>query len=400
MKKSIDQVDVKGKTVLLRADFNVPVENGEIQDDRRIRETLPTIRAILDRGGKVVAMSHLGRPKEDEFDPQWSLAPIARRLGELLGKPVAFPSAGDCSGPIDDAVKTLPAGAALLLENLRFHKGEKTGDTAFAAKIAPLGDIYCNDAFGTSHRADASMVALPTLMKGKPRVCGLLVKKEIAAFARALDKPAKPFVVVLGGAKASDKIPVVEHLLPRADAVLVGGAMAYTFLAALGRQTGESKVERDRLHDCKRILEKAASLKCDLMLPVDHVCSTEFSRTAGDIDVCEESIRPGFFGLDIGPVTQSRFARAIENARTVVWNGPMGVFEWAPFAVGTQQVALAMAVATTRGAVTILGGGETASAAEKFGVADKVTHVSTGGGASLDVMAGKPLPALEVLDDA
>lgn len=399
-KKNIAQVDVAGKRVLIRVDFNVPIENGRITDDRRIRAALPTIRSVIDRGGRAILMSHLGRPEGTGFVPEESLRPCADRLSELLGKPVLFPS-NDC---VDEkaaaAVAALRDGEVLLLENLRFHKGEKKGDPAFAAKLAAYGDIYVNDAFGTCHRPDASMVAVPQAMAGKPRVVGFLVEKEIRYLSEALARPAKPFVVVLGGAKVSDKIGAIEHLLPKADTLLVGGAMAYTFLAALGRRVGNSRVENDRLNDAKRMLEAAARAKCDLVLPTDHVCSTQFSEDAGQIQVFEENIRDGYMGLDIGPKTQTRFALALKKARTAVWNGPVGVFEWAPFAAGTRVVARAMADATAAGATTIVGGGDTAAAVEKFNLAESFSHVSTGGGASLEMLEGKKFQSVELLDNA
>lgn len=399
-KKNIAQVDVAGKRVLIRVDFNVPIENGRITDDRRIRAALPTIKSVIDRGGRAILMSHLGRPEGTGFVPEESLRPCADRLSELLGKPVLFPS-NDC---VDEkaaaAVAALRDGEVLLLENLRFHKGEKKGDPAFAAKLAAYGDIYVNDAFGTCHRPDASMVAVPQAMAGKPRVVGFLVEKEIRYLSEALARPAKPFVVVLGGAKVSDKIGAIEHLLPKADTLLVGGAMAYTFLAALGRRVGNSRVENDRLNDAKRMLEAAARAKCDLVLPTDHVCSTQFSEDAGQIQVFEENIRDGYMGLDIGPKTQTRFALALKKARTAVWNGPVGVFEWAPFAAGTRVVARAMADATAAGATTIVGGGDTAAAVEKFNLAESFSHVSTGGGASLEMLEGKKFQSVELLDNA
>ncbi len=399
-KKTIAQVDVAGRRVLVRVDFNVPIEGGQITDDRRIRAALPTIRSVIDRGGRAILMSHLGRPEGTGYVPEESLKPCAERLSELLGRPVLFPS-NDC---VDEraaaAVAALRDGEVLLLENLRFHKGEKKGDAAFAAKLAAYGDVYVNDAFGTCHRPDASMVAVPLAMAGKPRVVGFLVEKEIRFLSEALAKPAKPFVVVLGGAKVSDKIGAIEHLLPRADTLLVGGAMAYTFLAALGRRVGDSRVENDRLNDARRMLEAAAKARCELVLPVDHVCSTQFSEDAGQIQVFEENIKDGFMGLDIGPKTQTRFGLALKKARTAVWNGPMGVFEWAPFAAGTRVVARAMADATAAGATTIVGGGDTAAAVEKFNLTSSFSHVSTGGGASLEMLEGRKFQSVELLDNA
>jgi phosphoglycerate kinase len=399
-KKNITAVPVSGKRVLIRVDFNVPLEEGRITDDRRIREALPTIKNVLDRGGSTVLMSHLGRPEGKGVEPEFTLKPAAERLAQLLGKPVAFPSA-DC---VDDAaaaaVKAMKPGDVVLLENLRFHKAEKKGDPAFAAKLAAYGDIYCNDAFGTCHRPEASMVAVPKAMAGRPRVVGLLVEKELKYLTDAVATPKKPFVVVLGGAKVSDKMAAIENLLPKADALIVGGAMAYTFLKALGRRVGTSRVEEDRLGDARRALDLAATLKAELLLPVDHVCSTVFAESGGTIEVCDENIKDGMMGLDIGPKTRARFAAILAKAGTIVWNGPMGVFEWPPFAVGTQQVAKAIADATAKGAVSIVGGGDSAAAVDKFGLASKMSHVSTGGGASLEMLEGKKFESVELLDNA
>ncbi len=399
-KKSISQTDVAGKRVLVRVDFNVPLKDGVISDDRRIVSALPTIKSILDRGGSAVLISHLGRPAGDGYEHAFSLEPVAARLGELLGIPVAFPSHDCTDDAAKAAVEALKPGEVVLLENLRFHKGEKAENEAFAAKLAGYGDVYVNDAFGTCHRHDASMVALPMAMAGKPRVVGLLVEKEIAYLQDAIKDPAKPFVVVLGGAKVSDKIGAIENLLPRADDICVGGAMAYTFLAALGQEVGESRVERDYLKQANEILEKAAHLGTNLHLPADHVCSTQFLEDAGDIEVFADSIKAGFMGLDIGPETQGNYAEVIRKGKTIVWNGPMGVFEWVPFRVGTEQVAKAIAYATEHGATSIVGGGDSAAAVDAFGLADKFSHVSTGGGASLAMLEGKPFKAVDVLDDA
>ena len=397
-KKTIANIDVSGKRVLIRVDFNVPIDGGVIGDDRRIASAIPTIKSVISRGGKAILMSHLGRPEGTGFQAEDSLKPCAEHLSKLLGQPVAFPS-NDCTDA-GAAVAAMKNGDVLLLENLRFHKAEKKGDAAFAAKLAAYGDIYVNDAFGTSHRPDASMVAVPKAMAGKPRVSGLLVEKEIKFLAEALAKPAKPFVVVLGGAKVSDKMACIENLLPKADAVLVGGAMAYTFLKALGRKVGNSRVEEDRLSDAKRMLELAAKLKCDLLLPTDHVCGDSFSESPADIEVFDGDIKDGFMGLDIGPNTQTKYALTLRKAKTIVWNGPMGVFEWKAFATGTQQVAKAIAAATTGGAVSIVGGGDSAAAVEQFGVANQMTHVSTGGGASLEMLEGKKFESVDLLDEA
>ena len=399
-KKTIAQVDPAGKRVLVRVDFNVPLSGSTIDDDRRITAALPTIKSITDRGGKAILMSHLGRPQGKGYESASSLEPVAKKLSELLGKPVAFPSQDCTDDAAAKAVESMNDGDVLLLENLRFQPGEKTGDTRLATTLAAYGDIYVNDAFGTCHRDDASMVAVPRAMGSKPRVIGLLVEKEMKYLSEHLKNPAHPFVVILGGAKVSDKLGAVERLLPDADAVLVGGSMAYTFLAALGKRVGTSKIESNKTAEAKRAIDEAARLKADLHLPIDHVCSTQFAASAGEIEVFEEHIKDGFMGLDIGPRTQVDFADEIRKAKTIVWNGPMGVFEWAPFRVGTQQVARAIAEATDNGAVSIVGGGDSAAAVEKFGLADRMSHVSTGGGASLAMLAGDPMPALDEVEDA
>jgi len=397
-KKNIAAVDVSGKRVFVRVDFNVPIESGAITDDRRIRAALPTIKSITDRGGKAVLASHLGRPEGNGFEADFSLAPTAKRLGELLGKPVVFPSNDCIDAASDAAVAAMKNGDVLLLENVRFHKAEKKGDPAFAAKLAHGADVYCNDAFGTCHRPEASMVAVAKSLGTKPKVAGFLVEKEIKYLAGVLALPAKPFVVVLGGAKVSDKMACIDNLLPKADHILIGGAMAYTFIKALGKGVGSSRVESDRIADAKKTLELAAKLKCQLHLPVDHVCNTEFSEH-GDIEVFEE-IKDGYMGLDIGPKTQTNFALLIGKAKTVVWNGPMGVFEMSPFAVGTKSIARAMVDATKKGATTIVGGGDSAAAVEQMRLAEGFSHVSTGGGASLEMLEGKKFESVDVLDNA
>ncbi len=400
-KKTIESVDVAGKRALIRVDFNVPLDGGRITDDRRIRSALPTIRSVLDRGGSVVLMSHLGRPEGSGYESKYSLEPVALRLGELLERDVAFPSRDCVDEAAASAAKGLTPGGVVLLENLRFHSAEKKGGAEFAAKLASYGDVYVNDAFGTCHRADASMVAVPEAMADRPRVVGFLVEKEVRFLSQVVAQPAKPFVVVLGGAKVSDKMAAIENLLPKADALLVGGAMAYTFLAAMGKDVGGSRVETDRLEDAKRAIDLAQKLDAELHLPTDHVSGKAFADNGGgDIEVHGEHFPAGFMGLDIGPDTQVLYSRIIGKAKTVVWNGPMGVFEWRAFSVGTSTVAKAMARATEAGATTIVGGGDSAAAAEKFGVAEKVSHVSTGGGASLEMLEGKSFRAVELLDEA
>jgi phosphoglycerate kinase len=399
-KQTIAALDPAGKAVLVRVDFNVPQDDsGAITDDRRIRMALPTIRSIIDRGGKAILMSHLGRPGGKGFESEFSLAPVATRLGELLGTPVEL--AGDTGGS-DSAAKAqaLPAGGVLVLENVRFNKGEKKGDDpAYVAGLAGLADAYVNDAFGTCHRTEASMHAVPVAMKaqGKAAVSGFLVEKEIRYLADAIHAPQRPFVAILGGKKVSDKIAVIENLLAICDHVLIGGAMAYTFSLAQGGQTGTSLVEPDKVELAKSLLAKG---KEKLVLPVDTHCADDFSGTATKKIVPAGEIPDGFEGLDIGPETARRYGAIIRGAGTVVWNGPMGVFEMPPFDAGTKAVADAVADATANGAITIIGGGDSAAAVEQLGYADRVSHVSTGGGASLEMLEGKAFETVAVLDDA
>ena len=392
-KKTIADVDVANKRVLMRVDFNVPLQDGTITDDRRIRMALPSIQSVLDRGGSVVLMSHLGRPKGEGPEPAFSLKPVAARLGELLSKPVAF--ASDCVG---DEAKTkaaqLKPGDVLLLENLRFHKAEKKGDPAFAQQLADLADVYCNDAFGTCHREDASMVAVPRAMKaaGKPCVVGFLVQKEIQYLKDTIDNPQRPFVAILGGKKVSDKIGVIDNLLKICDRIIIGGAMSYTFFVAQGRKVGKSLVETDFVDRARAMLEAGGD---KIMLPVDVHAADAFSADANK-KVFEGDIDDNYEGLDIGPKTRELYANAIRGAKTVVWNGPMGVFEMPPFDAGTRAVAEAVAASD---AVSVIGGGDSAAAIEQFGLADKVSHVSTGGGASLEMLEGKKFTSVELLDE-
>lgn len=401
-KKNIGQVNVSGQRVLMRVDFNVPLKDGHVADDLRIRMAVPSIKNVIDRptgGGRLILMSHLGRPSGGGYEPEFSLEPAAKRLSELLGKPVKFPSHDCIDGASTAAANMLQNGEVMLLENLRCHKAEQKGNPEFAAKLAAMGDIYCNDAFGTCHRADASMVAVPKAMPGKPRVCGFLVEKEIKYLSDALSSPKRPFVVVLGGAKVSDKLPAIEFLLPKADSIIIGGAMAYTFLKAQGRNVGASRVEEDRLADAKRILDLAASLGKTIHLPSDHVCADKFEEAAKPTPASGD-IPAGFMGLDIGPATRAAYTSTLLAAKTIVWNGPMGVFEWPSFADGTKSVAQALVDATRAGAVTIVGGGDSAAAAEEFGIADKLSHVSTGGGASLEMLSGHAFESVALLDEA
>ena len=403
LKRRIDSVPVTGRKVLVRVDYNVPVEAGRIGDDRRIKASLPTLRSVLERGGSLVLMSHLGRPEGKGFEAADSLEPCARRLAELLGPlaphGVVVPGK-DCTDEASAAaVASLAPGGVLLLENLRFHKGEKKGDPAFAARLASYGDLYVNDAFGTSHRTDASMYAVPLAMAGKPRVAGFLLDAELEYLMARLESPARPFVAALGGAKVSDKLLAIERLLATCDTVLVGGAMAYTLLKARGLGTGSSLVEPDMAETAKAILAKASApgARCRLLLPVDHVCGERLAAGVATRTV-EGEIPAGWMGLDIGPKTEALFSAAVAEAKTFVWNGPMGVFETRPFDRGTRALAEAAAAATARGTVTIAGGGDTAAAIEEFGYASRFSHVSTGGGASLEVLEGKHLTCLDALD--
>jgi 3-phosphoglycerate kinase len=393
-KKTVAQMDVKGKRVLVRVDFNVPLEGERVTDDRRIRSALPTIKSIVDRGGKAILMSHLGRPKSGP-EKKFSLKPAAEKLSELLGKPVKL--AADSVGPAAEAaVAGMKEGDVVLLENTRFHKEEEKNDAGFAGQLASLGDLYVNDAFGTAHREHASTYGVPEKLGAGKRGMGFLIEKELKFLGDAVEKPARPFVAILGGAKVSDKIAVIENLLSKADTILIGGAMAYTFFLAQGKKVGNSLSEKDKVELAKSLIEKAGS---KLVLPVDTVISDKMTDDA-QTRVVEGDIPEGMEGFDIGPKTAKLFAEKISAAKTVVWNGPMGVFEKKPFVNGTKVVAEALAAATAKGAVTIIGGGDSAAAIEEFGLADKVSHVSTGGGASLEFMEGKGFACLDILDNA
>lgn len=393
-KKSISAVDCQGKVVLMRVDFNVPQDDsGAITDDRRIRMALPSIESVISRGGKLVLMSHLGRPKGKGPEPEFTLKPAADRLGELLGKPVAF--AGDTVGPeAEAAVKALKDGDVLVLENVRFNPGEKIGCSEFAGTLASWADIYCNDAFGTCHREEASMVAVPLAMGDKPKTVGFLVEKEIKYLSDTIANPARPFVAILGGAKVSDKINVINNLLTVCDKVIIGGAMAYTFALAQGGKTGKSLVEKDKVDLAKELIAKGGD---KLVLPIDTHCGDDFNANCNKQVVAAGEIPDGWEGLDIGPKSAEKFAEIVRSAKTVVWNGPMGVFEMPPFDQGT--VAVAKAIADSD-AVSIIGGGDSAAAVEVLGFADSVTHVSTGGGASLQMLEGEKFKAVEILDEA
>lgn len=393
-KKTIANVDVAGKKVLIRVDFNVPLdENGNITDDRRIRMALPTIESVLERGGQVVLMSHLGRPK-NEPDAKYSLKPAAVRLGELLPNAKVDFATDSVGADAEAKVAALTDGNVVVLENLRFQAGEKKGDAEFAAKLASFADVYVNDAFGTCHRADASMVAVPEAMAGKPRVCGFLVEKEIKYLTDAISAPQRPFVAILGGAKVSDKIMVIKNLLGICDKVLIGGAMAYTFSLAQGGKVGGSLVEPDKVELANELLASGGD---KLVLPIDTHCGDAFSSDCNKEIVAAGEISDGFEGLDIGPKTAEMYANLVKDAKTVVWNGPMGVCEMPPFDAGTKAVAEAIAASDS---ISIIGGGDSAAAIQKLGFADKVSHVSTGGGASLAMLEGQKFAAVELLDEA
>lgn len=393
-KKTIADVDVAGKRVLMRVDFNVPLKDGAITDDRRIAMALPTINSVLERGGSVVLMSHLGRPKGTGKEDGLSLEPAAERLGELLGKPVEM--APCCvGGAVKQMAEGLNPGGVLMLENLRFHKEEKAGDEHFARQLASLGDVYCNNAFGTCHREHASMYGTPKQMKadGKPAVVGFLVEKEIEYLGNVLANPERPFVAILGGAKVSDKINVIDNLLGICDQVLIGGAMAYTFSLAQGGKVGKSLVEPDKTDLALQLIEKGGD---KLVLPTDTHCGNDFSSDCEKMVVKSGFIPDSFEGLDIGPATARHYAEIVKGAKTVVWNGPMGVFEMPPFDEGTKQVA--QAIADGEG-TSIIGGGDSAAAIEQLGFADQVTHISTGGGASLEMLEGKSFASVDILDE-
>jgi phosphoglycerate kinase len=405
----IEDLDLKGKRVLMRVDFNVPVKDGRVENDKRLRASLPSIEYVLAQGGSLVLMSHLGRP-DGQANPKYSLKPVADKLQELLGKPVRF--LPDCVGPeIEKACGALKPGEVVLLENLRFHieeegkvkkedgssvKADPEAVKAFRASLTKLGDVYVNDAFGTAHRAHSSMTGVAL----ERRAAGYLMKKELDFLGDAVDKPRRPFVAIIGGAKVSGKIDVISALLPKVDTLIIGGGMAFTFYKAKGKEIGGSLVEADRVELAKELLARAGS---KLVLPVDTVVTDAFDFDARKVGalrtVAWDQIGAKDIGVDVGEATRAKFAEIVKSAKTVVWNGPMGVFEIADTAKGTLAVANALAEATAKGAVTVVGGGDSVAAIEKNGLADKVTHVSTGGGASLEFLEGKELPGVTYLSE-
>lgn len=393
-KLTINDLDLHGKRLFIRADFNVPLKDGAVTDDTRIRETLPTLRLAIQKGGRLVLASHLGRPKGGP-DKKYSLAPVAKNLSELLERPVVF--AEDCVGPDAEAKsKALTDGGVLLLENVRFHPEEEKNDEAFSRQLAKLCDgLFVCDAFGSAHRAHASVVGITRFVKQS--AAGLLMEKELAYIGKAITNPARPFVAIIGGAKVSDKIEVVENLMQIADVMLIGGGMAYTFEKAQGLEIGKSLVENDKLDLAKRLMAEAKAKNFKLLLPTDHLVAPEFKVDA-KATVCDVAATPpDQMGLDIGPKTIAAYVAEIAKARTIVWNGPMGVFEMPAFAKGTLEIAKAVASATTAGATSIVGGGDSVAAVHQSGVSSKISHISTGGGASLEFLGGSKLPGVEAL---
>ena len=394
-KQTVRDLEPGGRRVLVRVDFNVPLKGGEVAADTRIVAALPTLRYLLEKRARVVLMSHLGRP-DGKVEPKYSLRPVAVRLERLLRQPVAF--APDCVGPAaTELAAALADGGVLLLENLRFHPEEERNDPGFARQLAALGECYVNDAFGTAHRAHASTEAVAKLLK--PAVAGFLMQRELDYLGRALGAPERPFVAILGGAKISGKIDVISALLEKVDRLLIGGAMMFTFLRAQGRPTGRSLVEEDRLEMAREVLARAAARGVQLLLPLDCVASTATDGSAPSRTIALEDLAPDEMGVDIGPQSVRAFVAALADARTVLWNGPMGIFEVPAFAAGTRGVAVALADAGSRGAVTIVGGGDSVAAVQQAGLAERITHVSTGGGASLEFLEGRTLPGVAALDD-
>jgi len=395
-KLTINDLDLKGKRVFIRVDFNVPLKDAVVTDDTRIRETLPTLRLAIQKGARLVLAAHLGRPKGGP-DPKYSLRPAAKKLEELLGKPVAF--ALDCVGPgAEGQSKALRDGEVLVLENVRFHPEEEKNDEAFSKQLSSLCDgVFVCDAFGSAHRAHASVVGITRFVR--QAAAGLLMERELAYLGKALTNPTRPFVAILGGAKVSDKIEVVENLMKIADGMLIGGGMAYTFLKAEGQPVGKSLVEDDKLDLARHLRAEAQQKKFALLLPVDHVVGAEFKADTAAKTVAVSATPDGSMGLDIGPKTIETYKQKIAGARTIVWNGPMGVFEMPAFSNGTLEIAKAVADSTSRGAFSIVGGGDSVAAVHQSGVANSISHMSTGGGASLEFLGGRKLPGVEALSD-
>lgn len=393
MKKTVRDIDVSGKKVLVRCDFNVPMKDGKIADDIRITSALPTISYLVENGAKVILMSHMGRPK-GEAKPEYSLKPVADRLSELLGKDIIF-AASDVV--VDDNVKAaadaLNAGDVMLLENVRYRKEETKNEEPFTGQLAALGELFVNDAFGTAHRAHCSTAGLAEYM---PSVSGFLIEKEVKFLGDALEAPQRPFVAIMGGAKVGDKIPVIENLLKKVDKLIIGGGMSYTFFKAMGYEIGTSILDEESIDLASQLMQKAEQAGVELLLPVDTVCADEFSNDAKKAVFDRDKIPADMMGMDIGPKTIDIYKKAIAEAKTIVWNGPAGVFEMSNFAEGTKSIAEALAASD---AVTIIGGGDSAAAVEQFGFADKMTHISTGGGASLEFLEGKALPGIECLEE-
>lgn len=392
-KKTVEDIEVKGKRVLVRCDFNVPLKDGVITDENRLVGALPTIKYLIEKGAKVILCSHLGKTKGP--DPKLTLAPVAKRLSELLGKEVIFAADDTVVGEnAKKAVANLKEGEVVLLENTRFRPEEGKNGEAFSKDLASLADVYVNDAFGTAHRAHSSTVGVTEFVK--TAVCGFLIQKELKFLGEVVERPVRPFVAILGGAKVSDKINVINNLLEKVDTLIIGGGMAYTFLKGQGYTIGKSLVEEDKVEYAKEMLEKAKAKGVKLLLPVDNVVGAEFNADTTPVTTDDANIQEGYMGLDIGPKTSKNYADAIKTAKTVIWNGPMGVFEFANFASGTIAVAKAMAESD---ATTVIGGGDSAAAVNQLGFGDKMTHISTGGGASLEFLEGKELPGIAALND-
>ena len=393
MKKTIRDIDLKGKRVIVRCDFNVPQKDGVITDDNRITAALPTIQYLIEQNAKVILMSHLGRPK-GEPKMEYTLQPVAKRLAELLGQEVKFKS---CPTVVCDTIKdmalSLDEREVMLLENVRFRKEETDNGADFAKELASLGEVFVQEAFGTAHRAHASTAGIAHYL---PAVSGFLIEKEVKFLGSAVENPARPFVAIMGGAKVGDKIPVIENLLQKVDTLIIGGGMSYTFFKAMDREIGTSILDEENIGLAEELLKKAETLGVKILLPVDVVCAKEFSNESPSVTVDWEHIPADMMGLDIGPKTVALYGEALKEAKTVVWNGPMGVFEMPNFEKGTREIAEILAESD---AVTVIGGGDSAAATEQFGLADKMTHISTGGGASLEFLEGKVLPGIAVIED-